>query len=214
MNRIYLSTAQLIFVIVVPIVVVIVLIIFGLIPLLKHLRKAKYREYYYKTVRKIALNQDYYLINQFVFPTDDNHKGIIDHVLFGDKYIYVISSAYYPGDLTGQIFDQSLILIPKKGRKKYVSNPILQNKKLLTRLSMMLELDQDLLIGISITNDDVNLDIKGESKQFYAIQRNKLPALVKAIESRNIPTINEEQLARAVQGFDKMKQKYKKKHEK
>ena len=60
------------------------------------------------------------------------------------------------------------------------------------------------MIGIVIVNKRVNINVENESKQYYAIQINKLPQLIKAIESRPIPNINEQQLARAVKVFDKL----------
>ena len=60
------------------------------------------------------------------------------------------------------------------------------------------------MIGIVVTNKRVNINVDNESKQYYAIQINKLPQLIKAIESRPIPNINEQQLARAVKVFDKL----------
>ena len=78
------------------------------------------------------------------------------------------------------------------------------SKLLLERLSLNTEVDSSLMIGIVVTNKRVNINVANESKQYYAIQINKLPQLIKAIESRSIPTINEQQLARAVKVFDKL----------
>ena len=83
-------------------------------------------------------------------------------------------------------------------------NPYLESKLLLERLSLNTEVDASLIIGIVVTNKRVNINVTNESKQLYAIQINKLPKLIKAIEARLIPTINEQQLARAVKVFDKL----------
>ncbi len=206
-----LNTIQIVFIVVAVVVAVALLVIFIAVPLYKYNKKKKYREYCYKTVRKIADYQDYYLINEFEFNIDDNHYGMIDHVLFGEKYIYLITSNYYSGSLTGNAQDKSLILVPKKDKKRYVKNPFLTSAKLLNRLSMMTDLDPSLLIGIIVTNDDINIDVENDSKQYYIIQRSKLSALIKMIETRDIPTINEKHLERAVKAFDKIKQKRRKK---
>ena len=42
-----------------------------------------------------------------------------------------------------------------------------------------------------------------DSKQFYIIQRKRFPALIRAIEKRPLPAINEQQLANAVQAIAK-----------
>ncbi len=208
-----LNTIQITFIVVIAVIVVALLVVLAVF-LYKRSKKNKYKEFCYKTVRKIADYQDYYLINEFEFNVDDNHYGMIDHVLFGDKYIYLITSNYYHGSLTGNAQDKSLILVPKKDKKQYVKNPFKMSEKLLTRLSMVTDLDPSLLIGIIATNDDINIDVENDSKQYYIIQQNKLSALIKMIESRDIPTINEKSLEGVVKAFDKIKQRRrKKKHE-
>ena len=65
------------------------------------------------------------------------------------------------------------------------------------------------MIGIVLINDDCRVEVKSESKQFYIIQRKRLPALVKAIESRPVSPINEKELAKAVQSIAKLNKKKK-----
>ena len=157
------------------------------------------------------MDKDYFLLNNFLFKIDDNHTALIDHILCGEKYIYLINSYHYDGSLKGEIFDQSLVYSPKKGPKKYTKNHMLGMRKLLERLSMVTNLDQDLFIGIVLVNDEVNLSISDESKVYYMIQRNRLSALIKAIESRNIPMIDQKQLEEAINALSVSSQKLKKK---
>ena len=74
---------------------------------------------------------------------------------------------------------------------------------LASKLSSSTGLDASMLIGITLINDDCKVEVQSESKQFYIIQRKKLPALIKAIESRPVEKINEQQLAKAVQSIAK-----------
>lgn len=200
---VFLNTIQLIFIITASVIVLAVGFVLIFLPLRKRHYKKHYDEYYYKTIHRIVTNEDYYLINRFLFKLDDSRTGTIDHIIFGEKYFYIISSKYYEGDITGKQFDKSLILI-NKGKKSYINNPYLESKLLLERLAMNTDVDAALMIGIVVTNRGVNINVANESKQYYAIQINKLPQLIKAIESRPIPTINETQLARAVKVFDKL----------
>ena len=106
-----LTTLQLAFVIIVPIVVVLFLAIVLSIPISAAYRRKRFQVLYYKRVYKVALENDYYLINQFYFKIDSNKLAKVDHILFGEKYIYVILSKYYEGDLVGKSTDKSLIFI-------------------------------------------------------------------------------------------------------
>lgn len=198
-----LTDMQLAFVIIVPIVVVLFLAVALYFPISGIYRRRHFQTHFYKRVYKVALENDYYLINQYYFKIDTAKLAKVDHILFGDKYIYVILSKYYEGDLLGKSSDKSLIFISHKGKKCYTENPINQSKNITSKLSSSTGLDASLLIGIILINDDCKVEVQSESKQFYIIQRKRLAALTKAIESRPVSNINEAQLAKAVQSIAK-----------
>ena len=99
--------------------------------------------------------------------------------------------------------------LSKKDKKHYIDNPILFNKHVLTRLCMMTGLDPNIMIGVSLVNDDIRVEIDSTSKQFYLIQRNKLHALIKAVESRPISNLNADSLEKLVQSINKMNKRKK-----
>ena len=189
-------------------VLAICLVIF--IPIRNRKKKSDFKYFYYKTIYKIAMDRDYYLINNFLFKIDESYVARIDHILFGDKYIYLITDSYFDGDITGKEDDTSIIRIESTGKKYYDNNPIVTSKKLLTKLSMVTGIDPSMMIGVSLINSECRSDIKTTGKQFYIIQVNKLKSLVKAIESRDIDSINAEQLASAVKAINKLNRKRKK----
>lgn len=208
-----LTTPQLIYVISVSIVAILIIFLLLFIPLRRRSIKKRYVEHYYKEIYKIALNNDYYLINTFLFKVDDSSLLKINHILFGEKYVYLINDYHFDGDIAGKAFDKSLICFSKKGKKHYVDNPIVRSKYLLDRLCIMTGLDQSIMIGISLVNDDCNSDIASNSKQYYLVSRNKLASLIKAIESRNIAKLNEKQLDKLVHSINKMNRKKRKNNE-
>ena len=199
-----LTNIQWAFIIIVPIVVLLFLTICIYVSASSAYRRKHFQIHFYKQVYKVALNNDYYLINQFVFKVDSSKNATVDHILFGNKYIYVIVSKYYQGDLVGKYLDKSLIFISHKGKKCYTDNPINEVKLLASKLSSSTSIDASLMIGIVLVNDDCKVAVQSESKQFYIIQRKRLAALIKAIESRPINNINENQLAKAVQSIAKL----------
>ena len=204
-----LTNIQLAFVIIVPIVLLIFLFICIYIPASGAYRRRHFQIHFYKQVYRVALNNDYYLINQFVFKVDSSKNATVDHILFGSKYIYVIISKYYQGDLVGKYLDKSLIFISHKGKKCYTDNPFNEVKLLASKLSSSTSIDASLMIGIVLINDDCKVAVQSESKQFYIIQRKRLPSLIKAIESRPVSTINETQLGKAVQSIAKLNKRKK-----
>ena len=204
-----LTPVQLAFIIVVPVVLLLFMVVCLYIPISGAYRRKNFQIHFYKMVYRVALDNDYYLINQFVFKVDSSKNATVDHILFGDKYIYVIISKYYQGDLIGKYLDKSLIFISHKGKKCYTDNPYNETKYLTSKLSSSTGIDASLMIGIVLINDDCKVAVQSESKQFYIIQRKRLPALIKAIESRPIETINETQLNKAVQSIAKLNKRKK-----
>ena len=204
-----LSTIQLAFFIVVPVVVLLFAAFCLYFPISHAYRAKHFQIHYYKKVYRVALDHDYFLINQFVFKVDNSKVANVDHILFGGKYIYVITSMYYQGDLVGKYHDKSLIFISHKGKKCYTDNPYNQVKFLASKLSSSTGIDPSLMIGIVLINDDCKVEVQSDSKQFYVIQRKRLPSLIKAIESRPVETINETQLAKAVQSIAKLNKRKK-----
>lgn len=63
---------------------------------------------------------------------------------------------------------------------------------------MSIDVDGSLMIGITLVNNSCHFSLKSNSKQFYIMQLKNLSALIKAIESRDIPSINSKQLDHAV----------------
>ena len=204
-----LTNIQLAFIIIVPIVLILFSAVCLYFPISHAYNRKHFQIHYYKRVYKVALENDYFLINQFVFKIDSNKLANVDHILFGNKYIYVLSSKYYQGDLVGKYHDKSLIFISHKGKKCYTDNPYNQVKFLASKLSSSTGIDPSLMIGIVLINDDCKVAVESDSKQFYIIQRKRFPALIKAIESRPVSEINQAQLAKAVQSIAKQNRRKK-----
>ena len=205
----YLSLPQIIYIAVVAFILVLVVLFILLFPVRRAIIKKKFKEHYYRQIFKIAQNNDYYLINNFTFRVDDSSNIVIDHILFGEKYVYLISDFYFDGDIAGKAFDKSLVLLSNKGSKYYVDNPILKSQFLLSRLNMVTNLDPGIMVGIALVNDGCKSEIVSDSKQFYIISRNKLGSLIKAIESRKVGNLNAKSLEKLVQSINKMNKKKK-----
>ena len=204
-----LNNVQLAFVIIVPIVLVIFFGVCIYVPIAAAYRRKNFQIHFYKQVYRVALDNDFYLINQFVFKVDSSKNATVDHILFGERYIYVILSKYYQGDLVGKYLDKSLIFISHKGKKCYTDNPYNESKTMTSKLSSSTGIDASLMIGIVLINDDCKVEVQSDSKQFYIIQRKRLPSLIKAIESRPVEPINEKQLEKAVQSIAKLNKRKK-----
>ena len=205
-----LKPSQIAFLIIVPIIIGVVVFLLIYFPLKRKKAKTNFKYFYYKYIYKIAMDKDYYLINDFLFRIDKSHVARIDHILFGDKYIYIITDSYFDGDIDGKEDDTSIIRVERNGKKYYEDNPMLVSKKLVNKLSLVTGIDQSLLIGVCMINKDCSCGVVTTGKSFYIVQCNRFKQLVKAIESRPIERINQEQLASAVKAIDKLNRRRKK----
>ena len=204
-----LTNSQLAFVIIVPVVLLLFLAVVLYFPISSAYKKKNFQIHFYKRIYRVALDKDYYLINHFLFKVDSSKNAMVDHILFGDKYIYVIISKYYQGDLIGKYLDKSLVFISHKGKKCYTDNPLNEIKFLSSKLSSSTSIDASLMIGIVLINDDCKVAVQSDSKQFYIIQRKRFGELIRAIESRPVENINETQLEKAVQSIAKLNKRKK-----
>lgn len=170
--------------------------------------KKHFTEAYYKKIYKIAVLDDFYLINHFSYTVDESTKTKVDHILFGDKFIYVIICKYFDGDISGKQNDNSLIYQSRTGKNYYTANPITEIKTVTTNLSMISGIDPDYMIGLVVVNDNCRVAIQSDSKQFYVIQKKRLDSLVRAIESRPLGKMNEKRLYEAVHVIDKLNEKH------
>ena len=82
-----LTDIQLAFVIIVPIVLFFFLVVCLYFPISGAYRRKYFQIHFYKQVYRVALDYDYYLINQFVFKVDSSKNATVDNILFGNKYI-------------------------------------------------------------------------------------------------------------------------------
>ncbi len=199
---------QIIFIVAAVLVVLLVVFIILYRPLKSHYTKKNFKDMYGKKIYKLAQYHDFYLINEFLFAYEDNRATTIDHILFGDKYIYLIKDCYYDGSLTGKLDDDnSLIKTTPKGKVSYVENPNNELKKNLDRLTRVLNMKSELFICITLVNPECIVEVSQNSKQFYLVQCNKADRLVTAIETRAVSPIDEEQLHKFVQDLARYNKK-------
>lgn len=204
-----LTTLQIIFLILTPTILIFLLVFFVIIPIKQYRIRKNFSEYCYKAIYKLAFDEDYYLINNFKFKAETK-VATIDHILFAKKYFYIIIDTYYDGDLIGKENDKSLILVDKHGQKFYTENEFQVCKTLVDYLNAATGISKDLMIGIAIVNNECKIGVESKSKQYYIIQRNKFKKLIKAIESRDLGPINEQQVEEVVKAIDKLNRTKKK----
>ena len=198
------GTLQIVFIVACSVVGVSLLAVGGVLFFKYIYYPKKFANVNYRDVYKLVLNNDYRLINKFIFKVEEEKYAKIDHIIFGEKFFYLIFSRYYAGDIKGKADDQSLVFVDKKGKKFYTENQFAYMKFVINKLCIQTGLDESLLIGIVLVNNDCKVLVESNLDHFYMIPRKELTRAIKGIESRDIGALNDNQLQNVVLILSKM----------
>jgi hypothetical protein len=160
----------------------------------------------YKTIHLY----DYYLIPNVKIKLPGNEPVTIDHLVFGDKFIYAIKDLYFKGGLLGNAKDKEWQYFPfkhKKNDSQYIPNPFLINQKRIEKLSIVTGLDQRLFISIILVNNKAIIDHIPFSNDYeYIVNIRRFKKLLRAIEARDVPPFKTDVLAKAVLDVNRINQ--------
>lgn len=184
------------------------LILFFIILPFAHNRRAirDFQKRYYKEIRKIADLQDYYLINNLAIRNNNQLICKIDHVLFGNKYIYVIKDRFYRGAISGNKNDKIWMFYTKGNKSLEMENPMKVNEKRVDKLSLVTQIDMSFFISIVLINDDCVVKSTKELNRdnSFIVSKRNLSKLIKTIEKRNVRNMDPKQLEYAVQDISRL----------
>lgn len=153
---------------------------------------------------KVALDHDFYLINKWSYQFGEGkNEGIhIDHILFGDKYIYIIKDRYYEGAITAKANDRSWVSYQGKKNKRYIDNPMRLNKIRADRLSFLTDKPREYFICIVLVNDDCLVTpFENVEEGNYLVCLSKLEKFVEGIEKREVSPFAQDELSAVVKDF-------------
>ncbi|MFA5485494.1 MAG: NERD domain-containing protein [Bacilli bacterium] len=188
----------------ISLVVIIALIIAVFLSLRKKLlQRFALLHYFYPIIRKTAVYHDYYLINKLEIKLNNRESLYIDHILFGNKYIYVINDYIYKGVLSGNPQDSKWILKNKQGDEEIIDSPFLKTKHLVQKLSLRTGIDHNTFVGITLVSVDTKItDLNVNDSQNFIIDTRDFMKLVLKIEGRDIAPLNAEELKKRVHEID------------
>lgn len=167
---------------------------------------------YGKKVYRYALHNDLYLINQLELKGNDDQIIKVDHLLFANKYIYVISDYYLPGSIEAKENDQSFIYksYEKDSEKVYIDNLLIKGRELTNKVAFNLGLKENLFISIALVDDNADFNgFKSSLTDNYIVHLSSLTKLLDSIESRNVAPLNDDQLKYAVKDINRLNERRK-----
>lgn len=191
---------RLIFWVVVSILVVI------LVVLLVLKIKSKDKHYYGKNpknrkldkkIKKYARDRDFLFLTDVFLPVDNNKAILIDDIILGNKYIYVISQKHWDGYVKGFEYDTKWLLSAKI-RTVYVDNPLIGNRyKVQTLMKFLKERNDENIVNIVSLSNKSKLNTIQTQPLENVVQMKNLFKLIDDYE-KNSPfnDIKEEELER------------------
>jgi len=163
----------------------------------------KYHLLFAKKINRFSKKYDYCVVNNIVLKSTSGNRFSVDHLVFGDKNIFLIEDLYSTGDVYGKQIDNSLLISnPKTKSKNYIDNPFHSAEEKINELSKLLCLEKRLFIPIVAYNPTCNFVQVKECQQITNI--NQINKVFKLFESRNIAPLNEDHVLCAVNDLARM----------
>ncbi len=187
------------------IVTVIVLYFF---PIIRSVFKRRHFRYYMgKKVYKIAHDNDYLLLQNLVLKISSDAYAKFDHVLFGNKYFYLINDKSYNGDVIGSNRDEIWQFYGNSNSSQGIKNPLRVNQRRMDHFSNITGIDKEMLINIVVYNDDSLCTCVGlRSDSVFICKASELKKLIYELENRNVPPFEEHELEKVVAQVSKLNQ--------
>lgn len=190
-------------------IIVFSLLLFWIIyPLIKRrLFSLRYKKMYYQYVNRIVKYNDYYLINALSFDAGDSPTLSIDHLVGGDKYIYIIIDYYVLGGIEINPNDPISRIYKKNNEKLEIGNPLQVVNHAMNKLSIESGISKEFLVGIALFNDDANIiSIENPSSMVNIVKLKDLSKFISKYEKSPVKPFVKKQLWQAIHDLASIKE--------
>ena len=147
-------------------------------------------------VKRIAKRKKLYSILDLHLLNYDREKLNVNHVIFGKKYIYLISDLMLKGFVSGEVNDNSWVYFNNITKKThYLDNLNKVSGKNIEDFAGISGIPLDLITSICIVPNECDLTINGlQNKNRFIVHYNTLNRVIAELERRPIGTLKHEQI--------------------
>ena len=157
------------------------------------LEKKTFIKGFYSDVYQLAIDRDFYVINDVVLEIDTKFIHF-NHILFGDKYIYCICDSYFEGPISGKYSDNQWFMYKKNGELEHIKNPLILHRSRLSYVTSSLRAEE-LFVGIFVVNKSCLVDESIDAPEnLQIVNQENFKEYIYKREKENIPPINTIQL--------------------
>jgi hypothetical protein len=175
-------------------------------PLKRHLWRHHPEKFFYGKVMRVTRDNDFYLLNNLVIDSGTAQEVKIDHLIGGNRFLFVISDRYYDGALNAQADEPTWIQYPKRNKKIAIPNPLLENRYAISRLSVTSGISSSYMIGIVLINNDCFVTpFELEPTASLLVPLSKLEKVVESYENQaNVPPFRAKELWQTIQDLHEL----------
>ena len=188
--------------------IILVLFVIAFVAFLIFLKKMSFETFNKlceRKVRRIAKYNDLLAIEKLNILNFEREKIGIHHVVFGKKYIYLITDFLLKGFVTGDAKDNSWVCLNTSDKKKhYIRNLNKISQQNIQEFAGILGINTDPMVSICLVPNECDFSIKHlESKKELIVHYSSLSRKIKKLEEQEIGSLNEQQIYeqfRTIQG--------------
>ena len=179
--------------------VLLVLFIVAFIAFLIVLRKMDFNTFNKlceKKVRRFAKRKNLLAVEKLNILNYSRQKLYAHHIIFGKKYVYLITDFLLKGFVKGELNDNSWVYYNKMKKKhEYLDNLSKVSDKNIREFAEILGLSNDPIVAICLITNECDFSIKSlENNKKMVVHYSTLTKKIKELESQDIGSFNEEQI--------------------
>ena len=147
-------------------------------------------------VSRIAKRKKYLAIDNLNILNYKREKLGVDHVIFGKKYIYIITDFMLKGFVSGEVNDNSWVYYNKITKKnQYLENLSTVSDKNIQEFAAILGINADPIVSICLVPNECDFTVKQlEFNKKMVVHYSSLNRKIKELENQDIGTLNEKQI--------------------
>lgn len=156
----------------------------------------KYNAFCKRKIDRISKRNNYKKIHDLIIENYNLDKLQINHIIFGKKFIYLINDYCLQGDVSGSNNDNSWVYYNRvKKSTHYLTNLNLVANKNIQDFAGIFNVNDEILINISVIPDECNFQIKdSKNPKSFIVNYWMIRRLIKHLETTKISDLNVEQV--------------------
>jgi len=147
-------------------------------------------------VRRFSKRKKLYSIQDLHLLNHDREKVNVNHVIFGNKYIYLISDLFLKGFVSGEVNDNSWVYFNNITKKThYLDNLNKVSEKNIQDFAGILGISKDLIISICLISNECDVNVNGyKDSEKVIVHYSGLNKVINSFERKQIGSLKKEQI--------------------